>query len=58
MLKGLNGVTTHEHREWVPILENSQDMKALAAETRENDRRESANPWFLVRRHGLYTVGS
>jgi methylthioribulose-1-phosphate dehydratase len=32
MLKGLEGVTTHEHREWIPILENTQDMKALAAE--------------------------
>src|SRR5947209_9332813 len=35
MLKGLEGVTTHEHREWVPILENSQDMEALAVETRQ-----------------------
>jgi methylthioribulose-1-phosphate dehydratase len=26
MLKGLDGVRTHEHREWLPILENSQDM--------------------------------
>src|SRR5260221_2967113 len=26
MLKGLEGVRTHQHREWVPILENSQDM--------------------------------
>jgi methylthioribulose-1-phosphate dehydratase len=34
MLKGLEGVRTHEHREWVPIVENSQDMEALAAETR------------------------
>src|SRR5207244_2851033 len=30
MLKGLQGVTTHEHREWLPILENSQDLEALA----------------------------
>src|SRR5262249_37864017 len=35
MLKGLEGVRTHEHREWVPILENSQDMQALASEVRE-----------------------
>ena len=26
MLKGLEGVTTHEHREWMPILDNDQDM--------------------------------
>src|SRR6185369_16597614 len=34
MLKGLDGVQTHEHREWIPIIENSQDMESLAAETR------------------------
>src|SRR5215475_378530 len=30
MLKGLAGVRTHEHREWLPILNNSQDMDELA----------------------------
>ena len=30
MLKGLHGVTTHEHREWIPVLENDQDMSRLA----------------------------
>src|SRR5579862_2885233 len=25
MLKGLSGVGSHEHREWIPILENDQD---------------------------------
>jgi methylthioribulose-1-phosphate dehydratase len=57
MLKGLDGVATHEHREWIPILENSQNMEALAAEAR---RTLSENPrmhGFLIRRHGLYTWG-
>jgi len=57
MLKGLAGVATHEHREWLPIVENSQDMQALAAETR---RMLDENPkvhGFLIRRHGLYTWG-
>jgi methylthioribulose-1-phosphate dehydratase len=57
MLKGLDGVVTHEHREWVPILENNQNMEALAAEAR---RTLSENPrihGFLIRRHGLYTWG-
>src|SRR5258705_11811438 len=31
MLKGLRGVKTHQHREWLPVIENSQDMLALAA---------------------------
>src|SRR6202040_3330850 len=30
MLKGLEGVRTHQHREWLPILENSQDMVELS----------------------------
>src|SRR5215217_98808 len=30
MLKGLQGVNTHEHAEWLPIIDNSQDMPALA----------------------------
>src|SRR5687767_10189748 len=30
MLKGLQGVGTHEHSEWLPIVENSQDMPGLA----------------------------
>src|SRR6476659_421454 len=30
MLKGLQGVRTHEHSEWLPIIDNSQDMPALA----------------------------
>ncbi len=29
MLKGLEGVTTHEHREWIPVLDNDQDMTRL-----------------------------
>src|SRR5262249_55023372 len=57
MLKGLAGVRTHEHREWVPILENSQDMKALAADT-QRVLAENANVHgFLIRRHGMYTWG-
>ena len=34
MLKGLEGVTTHEHREWMPIVENDQDMTRLAGTVR------------------------
>lgn len=58
MLKGLEGIQTHEHREWVPILDNTQDMCVLAAEAM---KLLSANPGihgFLVRRHGLYTWGA
>jgi len=57
MLKGLEGVKTHEHREWVPIVENSQDMQALAAETRSMLEENPRIHGFLIRRHGMYTWG-
>jgi methylthioribulose-1-phosphate dehydratase len=58
MLKGLAGVTTHEHREWVPILDNDQDMTRLAAKIGATLREQSACHGFLLRRHGLYTWGA
>jgi methylthioribulose-1-phosphate dehydratase len=57
MLKGLDGVVTHEHREWLPILENSQNMEALAAETKRTLQENPRIHGFLIRRHGLYTWG-
>jgi len=57
MLKGLQGVSTHEHREWIPILENSQNMSALASDVDEALKTNVAAHAFLLRRHGLYTWG-
>ncbi len=59
MLKGLTGVRTHEHRQWVPVFENTQDIPALAGEVakRLNDPVETLTYGFLIRRHGLYTWG-
>ena len=58
MLKGLHGVSTHEHREWIPIVENDQDMTRLATVVRERLARESGVHAFLIRAHGLYTWGA
>jgi methylthioribulose-1-phosphate dehydratase len=58
MLKGLHGVSSHEHREWIPIVENDQDMARLAAVVHERLDRESAAHAFLLRAHGLYTWGA
>ncbi|HZE71192.1 MAG TPA: methylthioribulose 1-phosphate dehydratase [Pyrinomonadaceae bacterium] len=58
MLKGLTNVQTHEHREWLPIVENSQDMIALAEMVSRTLRNSPAAHGFLLRRHGLYTWGS
>ena len=57
MLKGLEGVKTHEHREWLPILENSQDIPSLAARIEAVLRSHSDSHGFLLRAHGLYTWG-
>ncbi len=57
MLKGLAGVTTHEHREWVPILENSQDYLQLASQIHDLLAWKPAIHGILLRRHGLYTWG-
>ena len=57
MLKGLEGVSTHEHREWLPIIENSQDMTGLAKSVADVLRQHSGTHGFLLRRHGLYTWG-
>ena len=57
MLKGLAGVTTHEHREWVPILENAQDWAAAAPAVEALLRAQPEAHAFLIRGHGLYTWG-
>jgi methylthioribulose-1-phosphate dehydratase len=57
MLKGLDGVGTHEHREWLPILENTQDWAAAAPRIEAMLSRQPNAHGFLIRRHGLYTWG-
>lgn len=57
MLKGLKGVSTHEHREWLPIISNSQDYAALARSVEERLKQYPDSHGFLLRRHGLYTWG-
>src|SRR5215472_15060964 len=51
MLKGLEGVKTHEHREWLPIVENNQNMEALASEIRDLLDTNANIHGFLIRRH-------
>jgi len=57
MLKGLSGVDSHTHREWIPIVPNSQDMPRLAqAVGHVLDEFRDVHA-FLLGRHGLYTWG-
>lgn len=59
MLKGLEGVRTHEHRQWVPIYDNTQDIPALAEKVKPQFSNPDHPPLhgFLMRNHGLYTWG-
>jgi methylthioribulose-1-phosphate dehydratase len=53
----LQGVHTHGHSEWLPIVENSQDMPALAETIAQTLKEHKAAHGFLVKRHGLYSWG-
>jgi methylthioribulose-1-phosphate dehydratase len=58
MLKGLDGVRTHDHREWVPIVANDQDMTRLARVVGEALQQHPDAHGILLQRHGLYTWGA
>ena len=59
MLKGLEGIKTHQHSHWVPIFENTQDIPVLAEQVRQRlaDPQSPMTHGFLIRNHGLYTWG-
>ena len=57
MLKGLAGVSSHEHREWIPVLGNSQDYEALARAVGMALARHPRAHALLLHRHGLYAWG-
>jgi methylthioribulose-1-phosphate dehydratase len=57
MLKGLHGVSSHEHREWIPIVDNDQDMPRLAQRVAALLEQQPDIHAFVLRRHGLYTWG-
>lgn len=57
MLKGLDGVATHRHREWLPILDNTQDWQAAVPRVEALLTEHPGAHGFLIRRHGLYTWG-
>ena len=58
MQKALSGVTTHEAKVCLPILENSQNMTKLSAQLKQRWQLEAFEYGFLVRGHGLYTWGN
>jgi len=59
MLKGLEGIRTHETSHRVPIFENTQDIADLASRVRPLLTGENAmTHGYLIRKHGLYTWGA
>ncbi|MDG6093611.1 methylthioribulose 1-phosphate dehydratase [Acetobacter sp. AN02] len=58
VLKAFPGIDTHEVRVDMPLVDNSQDMPALAAELRSIlGRQKKLLPAFYIRGHGLYAWG-
>jgi methylthioribulose-1-phosphate dehydratase len=57
LLKGLAGVATHTHTEYVPIIENTQEYSSLAEHLSEVLRDSGEAHGVLLSRHGLYTWG-
>lgn len=57
MLKGLRNVSTHEHTEWIPVLENSQNYAELSLQVTELLKARPGIHAILLRRHGMYTWG-
>jgi len=57
MLKGLEGVKSHLHRECLPIVENDQDMTRLSGVVETRLAECQGAHGFLLRGHGLYTWG-
>ena len=51
------GVRTHEHRETLPVIENSQDMDVLSRALEEALEAYPGAHGVLLRRHGPYTWG-
>jgi methylthioribulose-1-phosphate dehydratase len=57
LLKALEGVSTHEYVEELPILRNTQKYSVLATELEARLRENPRAHGFLLSGHGLYTWG-
>jgi methylthioribulose-1-phosphate dehydratase len=59
MLKGLDGIGTHESSVWIPIFDNTQDIPSLSIRVEDylRDHPDERCWGYLIRRHGMYTWG-
>lgn len=56
VLKGFEGITTHETTVQCPVFANTQDMPSFAELLRQ-ERERLTIPAFLMRKHGTYAWG-
>jgi methylthioribulose-1-phosphate dehydratase len=56
VLKGFEGIKTHEITVQVPVFDNTQDMPAFAA-VLEKEKNRLTVPAFIMRQHGTYAWG-
>lgn len=57
LLKAFPGIATHATTLPVPIFDNEQDMRSLAAKTAPYIDAQPACPAYLIRGHGVYVWG-
>jgi methylthioribulose-1-phosphate dehydratase len=57
VLKGFDGITTHETTVECPIFDNTQDMGAFSELLKEQKHRLTI-PAFIMRKHGTYAWGN
>lgn len=55
--KAFAGVDSHEGTLSIPVFDNTQDIPALAEQTRDWFLAHPEQPGYLIRGHGLYTWG-
>jgi methylthioribulose-1-phosphate dehydratase len=58
MLKAFTGIHTHEVTATIPVVENSQDIPALARQVEARLQATPGAPAYLIRGHGAYAWGA
>ncbi len=58
LLKGLNGIDTHEVQLLLPVFPNSQNMQSLSTRLEQALSRKQSCYGFLLAGHGLYAWGN
>jgi methylthioribulose-1-phosphate dehydratase len=57
LLKGFEGIKTHDTQIWLPIFPNAQDMECLAQQVEKECLNWKLLYGFMLAGHGLYTWG-